>query len=174
MLISLIFYFKRPYVHAYKKMIEFKRHQRSVQQTLLVLYFLLCCNEVQGEKKISKLEDMELEKQLLLLNKPAIKTIKTTYGDIYDCIDFYKQHAFDHPLSKDHNFHPKMKPTLSRIKQNSDASTTSRSSTIWSKDGGCPSGTVPIKRITRMILLDKEVCHRFKNVKFNAQFVGVR
>ncbi|XP_069144733.1 uncharacterized protein [Solanum lycopersicum] len=42
-----------------------------------------------------------------------------------------------------------MKPTLSKIKQNSYASTTSRLSTIWSNDGSCPSGTVPIKRTTK-------------------------
>ncbi|WJZ82238.1 hypothetical protein VitviT2T_002012 [Vitis vinifera] len=36
----------------------------------------------------------------------AVKTIKTKHGDIYDCVDFYKQPAFDHPLLKNHNFHP--------------------------------------------------------------------
>ncbi|XP_019267492.1 PREDICTED: uncharacterized protein LOC109244803 [Nicotiana attenuata] len=42
-----------------------------------------------------------------------------------------------------------MKPTLGRSKQNSNASTTNWSSMIWSKDGGCPFGTVPIKKITK-------------------------
>ncbi|WMV43853.1 hypothetical protein MTR67_037238 [Solanum verrucosum] len=43
-----------------------------------------------------------------------------------------------------------MKPTLSRIKKDSTSSSaTNRSSTIWSKDGGCPFGTIPVKRITR-------------------------
>ena len=32
--------------------------------------------------------------------------MQTKYGDIYDCVDFYKQPAFDHPLLKNHNFHP--------------------------------------------------------------------
>ncbi|KAK4728704.1 hypothetical protein R3W88_021692 [Solanum pinnatisectum] len=125
-------------------------HQKTVQQTLLMLYFLLSYNGVEGQKKLSKLEDVELEKQLKSLNKPAVKTVKTKYGDTYDCVDFYKQRAFDHPLLKDHNFHPKMKPTLSRIKKDSTSSSaTNRSSTIWSKDGGCPFGTIPVKRITR-------------------------
>ncbi|XP_060211055.1 protein neprosin-like [Lycium barbarum] len=56
---------------------EFRMHQRIVQQILLVLYLILSCNGLQGEKKLSKLENMELEKQLKLLNKPAIKTIKS-------------------------------------------------------------------------------------------------
>ncbi|XP_059277724.1 protein neprosin-like [Lycium ferocissimum] len=156
-----------------KKMNEFRMHQRIVQLTLLVLYFLLSYNGVQGEKKLFKLKDVELEKQLKLLNKQAIKTIKTKNGDIYDCIDFYKQHAFDHPLLKDHNFHPKMKPTLSRMKQNSDASTTSRSSTMRLKNGGCPSGTVPIKRTTKDDLIRQRSMPPPENVNFDAQFVGV-
>ncbi|XP_049362333.1 uncharacterized protein LOC125827018 [Solanum verrucosum] len=132
---------------------KFRMHQKAVQQILLVLYFLLSYNRVQGEKIMSKSEDVELEKQLKFLNKPAVKTVKTKYGDVYDCIDFYKQPAFDHPLLKDHNFHPKMKPTLSRIKKNSSDSTTTWSSMIWSKDERCPFGTVPIKRITKDDLL---------------------
>ncbi|KAG5593162.1 hypothetical protein H5410_043676 [Solanum commersonii] len=86
---------------------EFTMHQKTVQQTLLMLYFLLSYNGVEGQKKLSKLEDAELEKQLKSLNKPAVKTVKTKYEDTYDCVDFYKQRAFDHPLLKDHNFHPK-------------------------------------------------------------------
>ncbi|KAH0684641.1 hypothetical protein KY289_022393 [Solanum tuberosum] len=71
------------------------------------------------KKNLSKLEDAELEKQLKILNKIAIKIVK-------------------------------MKPTLSRIKKDSTfSSATNRSSTIWSKDGGCPFGTIPVKRITK-------------------------
>ncbi|RVW16324.1 hypothetical protein CK203_067805 [Vitis vinifera] len=36
--------------------------------------------------------------------------MQTKYGDIYDCVDFYKQPAFDHPLLKKHNFHPETRP----------------------------------------------------------------
>ncbi|KAJ8526904.1 hypothetical protein K7X08_029381 [Anisodus acutangulus] len=123
--------------------------QRIVRQTLLVLYFLLSYDGIQGELKLSKLEDSELEKQLKLLNKPAVKTIKTKYGDTYDCVNFYKQPAFDHPLLKNHNFHPKMKPSLVRTVQDSDTSTANKSASIWLKEKGCPSGTVPIKRVTK-------------------------
>lgn len=59
-----------------KKMNEFRMRQRIIQQILLVLYFLLSYSRVQGEKKLSELEDAELEKQLKLLNKPAVKIIK--------------------------------------------------------------------------------------------------
>ncbi|XP_017433346.1 uncharacterized protein LOC108340455 isoform X3 [Vigna angularis] len=47
-------------------------------------------------------ENLELERQLKLINKPPIKTINTKNGDIVDWIDIYKQLAFDHPLLKDH------------------------------------------------------------------------
>ncbi|XP_016508963.2 protein neprosin-like [Nicotiana tabacum] len=116
----------------------------QVQQTLLVLYFLLSYNGVQGEKKLSKLEDSELEKQLKLLNKPAVKTIKKKYGDTYDCINFYKQPAFDHPLLKNHDIHPKIKLTLASTLQNSDMSAAhedNESSGIWLKERGYPFET---------------------------------
>ncbi|KAK4368024.1 hypothetical protein RND71_011816 [Anisodus tanguticus] len=133
----------------------------------VILLKLGTYNGVQGEK--SKLEDAEIEKQLTYLNKPAVKIVKTKYGDIYDCVDFYKQHAFDHPLSKDHNFHPKMKPTLSRIKQKSGATTNSRSSMIWSNGGGCPFGTVPVKRITKDDFIRQRHMPPPENITFDAQ-----
>ncbi|KAF8379158.1 hypothetical protein HHK36_028587 [Tetracentron sinense] len=46
--------------------------------------------------------DMELERQLKLINKTTLKTIQTEYGDVIDCIDIQKQLAFDHPLLKNH------------------------------------------------------------------------
>ncbi|KAF8400306.1 hypothetical protein HHK36_013603 [Tetracentron sinense] len=57
---------------------------------------------VERETSISEEEDAELERQLKIINKPVIKVIKTHYGDIYDCVDIYKQPAFDHPLLKNH------------------------------------------------------------------------
>ncbi|KAK4707267.1 hypothetical protein R3W88_033188 [Solanum pinnatisectum] len=131
---------------------DFKMHQRIVQQMLLVLYFLLSYNGVEGQKKPSKLEDAELEKQLKSLNKPAVKTIKIfSFKNLfyYTC-KFLQTRAFDHPLLKEHNFHPEMKPTLSRINKDSTfSSATNRSSTIWSKDGGCPFGTIPVNKIKK-------------------------
>ncbi|KAH0691155.1 hypothetical protein KY285_018352 [Solanum tuberosum] len=124
-------------------------NQRNVLPTLLVLYLLFNYDGVQGEIKLSEQEELALEKQLKLLNKPAVKTIKTKWGDTYDCVDFYKQPAFDHPLLKNHNFHPKMKPTLPTIKHISKNSTVDIFSKISLEKNNCPSGTVPIKKITR-------------------------
>ncbi|KAG5593175.1 hypothetical protein H5410_043689 [Solanum commersonii] len=65
-----------------------------------------------------------------------------------------------------------MKPNLLRIKQNSSASTSSKSLTQLSEDGGCPSGTVPIKRITKDDLIRHRRMPPPENVPFDDQFVA--
>nr|XP_016477246.1 PREDICTED: uncharacterized protein LOC107798729 [Nicotiana tabacum] len=146
-------------------------NQKVMRQTFMVLYFLLLSyNGVQGEKKrYSELEDLDLEKQLELLNKPAVKTIETTYGDLYDCVNFYKQPAFNHPLLRNHHFHPEMKPTLHRLKQHSGTSTTRGLSTIWLNGEGCPVGTVPIKRISKEDLIRQRHIPPPEDVTFDVQ-----
>ncbi|KAL0007352.1 hypothetical protein SO802_008854 [Lithocarpus litseifolius] len=47
-------------------------------------------------------EELELERQLKLINKPPVKSIQSEFGYIVDCVDINKQLAFDHPLLKDH------------------------------------------------------------------------
>ncbi|KAK4728086.1 hypothetical protein R3W88_021074 [Solanum pinnatisectum] len=149
------------------------RHQNIYGRLLLSLFFLLSYNGVQGETKLSKREDTEMEKQLKLLNKPAVKTIKTIYGDTYDCVDFYKQPAFNHPLLKNHNFHPQMKPILVKTKQNAgNSSTSSSSSRIWRNGKGCPYGTVPIRRITKDDLIRQKNIPPPEDVTFDTQLTN--
>ncbi|XP_058201953.1 protein neprosin-like [Rhododendron vialii] len=132
--------------------------QMDLRAFLLILFLsplLLGYNGVEGASwELLEREDMELENQLKLLNKPAVKTIDTEYGDTYDCVDFYKQPAFDHPLLKNHSFHFQMKPTLS-LERNKDhvSSGVRESAHIELKGGGCPVGTVPIRRITKEDLI---------------------
>ncbi|MCD7465245.1 hypothetical protein HAX54_000909 [Datura stramonium] len=82
-----------------------------------------------------------MEKQLKLLNKPAVKIIK-------------------------------MKPTLVRTKKNSENSSTSPSSMIWSRGKGCPPGTVPIKRITKDDLIRQRNMPSPEDITFDAQLVA--
>uniref|UniRef100_A0A3Q7HDX5 Neprosin PEP catalytic domain-containing protein n=1 Tax=Solanum lycopersicum TaxID=4081 RepID=A0A3Q7HDX5_SOLLC len=64
-----------------------------------------------------------------------------------------------------------MKPTLSTIKKVSTfSSTTNRSWTIWSKDGGCPFGTVPVKRMTKDDLIRLTRMPPPEDVTFNAEY----
>ncbi|KAI3917706.1 hypothetical protein MKW98_021468 [Papaver atlanticum] len=53
---------------------------------------------------------MELEKKLKILNKPPVKSIQNEFGDTCDCINIYKQPAFDHPLLRNHKI--QMKPNV--------------------------------------------------------------
>lgn len=57
------------------KINKFMMHQKI----LLILYFLLSYDGVQGERILSKSKDAELEKQLKLLNKPAIKIVQVIF-----------------------------------------------------------------------------------------------
>ncbi|KAK4341727.1 hypothetical protein RND71_040228 [Anisodus tanguticus] len=50
-------------------------HLRIIEQFLLLLFLCLSYDEVRGTK-LSEQEDLELEKQLKLLNKPPRKTIQ--------------------------------------------------------------------------------------------------
>jgi len=125
------------------------------------------------------------------------------YGDTYDCVDFYKQPAFDHPLLKNHSFHPQacllnvyfmlifsnthisviftiyvlniqMKPTLFRTEKKSENSSTTPSSRMWLKGKGCPLGTVPIKRITKEDLIRQRSMPPPENVIFDDRWATVR
>ncbi|KAM4123986.1 hypothetical protein ACB094_01G198400 [Castanea mollissima] len=91
----------------------------------------------------------------MVLNKPAIKSIKSEDGDIIDCVDIYKQPAFDHPALRNHTI--QMKPTNSfpfdttiSVKNESSLQVLSQT---WHKSGSCPKGTIPIRRISRQELL---------------------
>ncbi|KAL5716066.1 hypothetical protein ACHQM5_017804 [Ranunculus cassubicifolius] len=75
-------------------------------------------------------------------HKPAIISIQTEYGDVYDCVDIYKQPAFDHPALKYHKLQVKPSSYPKGISNNSKNQVTS----VGLKDGGCPRGTVPIRR----------------------------
>ncbi|MCL7043486.1 hypothetical protein MKW94_004542, partial [Papaver nudicaule] len=83
-------------------------------------------------------QEDEIQRLLLTLNKLPIKTIHAPWGETYDCIEFHKQPAFDHPLLKNHK----------REMTQETVSTTSDQMLIGQVDG-CLRGTVPIRRTTR-------------------------
>ncbi|OIW08127.1 hypothetical protein TanjilG_06670 [Lupinus angustifolius] len=86
-------------------------------------------------------EDLELERQLKLINKPPLKTIQED-GYIVDCIDINKQPAFDNPLLKNHKI--QLKPSFEVTNTNS-----TRLSSIGFEEDLCPKGTIPIRRTTK-------------------------
>ncbi|KAI8569538.1 hypothetical protein RHMOL_Rhmol02G0286300 [Rhododendron molle] len=144
--------------------------QMGIPRLLLVFllsFQLFDYNGVEGTRDLLEREDLELENQLKLMNKPAVKTIKVyiyrsiasffnyrVKRRIYDCVDFYKQPAFDHPLLKNHSFHFEMKPTsLPKRKRNQVSFEDEKPVHIGLIGGGCPVGTVPIRRVTKEDLI---------------------
>ncbi|XP_056160635.1 uncharacterized protein LOC115663166 [Syzygium oleosum] len=76
--------------------------------------------------------------------KGAVKTIESyETGEVIDCVDIFKQPAFDHPLLKNHTM--QMKPSSNR-KANGAGYVEGAFSQAWWKYGECPEGTIPIKR----------------------------
>ncbi|CBI34704.3 unnamed protein product, partial [Vitis vinifera] len=143
---------------------------KVVLPCLLVCYIFLYYNGVEGYMKLSKEEDLEIEKELKRLNKPAVKTIKVKIKYIYDCVNFYKQPAFDHPLLKNHNFHPQMRPTSPprRVSPEKEVPKPDyKPVKMGLEGGGCPMGTVPIRRTTKDDLIRAKLYSEMHASKIN-------
>ncbi|CAF2116056.1 hypothetical protein HID58_083729 [Brassica napus] len=118
---------------------------------ILAVFALTSCVAKPTTRELYE-EDLKLERQLKLINKPSVNTVKTEYGDIYDCIDFYKQPAFDHALLKSHEFHPEMRPSnmngLEEVGKEEEKEEGDNEIEVE-----CPHGTVPIRRTTKEDLI---------------------
>ncbi|KAL3738112.1 hypothetical protein ACJRO7_019617 [Eucalyptus globulus] len=127
------------------------RIARMESKVVMLLLFSLLCQQV---KSSSSEDGLQIEEELRRLNKAAVKTIQTEYGDTYDCVDFYKQPAFDHPLLKNHSFHFDMRPSFRpkrRTNLEGSAANGIKSASIMRLD--CPLGTVPIRRTSKEELI---------------------
>ncbi|GLT81360.1 hypothetical protein SLA2020_527490 [Shorea laevis] len=114
----------------------------------LVVFFMcflyLSNNLVEADWGLSLKEELTFKERLINLKKSAIKSIQTKDGDIYDCIDFYKQPGFDHPFWKNTTFEMKRKFVCKRNERQREFTIN-----IGLKGAGCPYGTVPIIRISK-------------------------
>ncbi|CAH8363202.1 unnamed protein product [Eruca vesicaria subsp. sativa] len=114
---------------------------------LFLTLAILCglYNEAYGKASV------DIDMKLKALNKPALKTIKSEDGDIIDCVDIYKQHAFDHPALRNHKIQMKPSVKFGTTKTTIPNNGTSKpiTSQIWSKSGTCPNGTIPVRRVSR-------------------------
>ncbi|CAJ1970953.1 unnamed protein product [Sphenostylis stenocarpa] len=136
-----------------------------MKKMMNTIIFVLClvisgANSALHGVQILPEEDLELERQLKIINKPPIKVIHTEYGYIVDCIDIKKQPAFDHPLLKNHTLQRKpsfLVPTEER-----------HDSPIFGLDKEeCPMGTVPIRRTTKEDLI------REKSLNYSIKIEGL-
>ncbi|XP_034228097.1 uncharacterized protein LOC117637338 [Prunus dulcis] len=91
-------------------------------------------------------------------------------GDIIDCVDIYKQPAFDNPLLKNHKI--QLRPTSFPAQMKNSAPVTDPISETWSKREASPDGTVPIHRTTKDDLVRaKNLAHQmfgYPNIKLVA------
>ncbi|KAK1273585.1 hypothetical protein QJS04_geneDACA019164 [Acorus gramineus] len=115
-----------------------------------VLFIILCFTLIFQDGFVvegltfSREEEIELDKQLMLLNKPSIQIIHTEHGDIFDCVDINKQPAFDHPLLSNHTI--QMRPSSYPKGWKEKTHPPYNSIQIGFPSDGCPLGTVPIRR----------------------------
>ncbi|KAG5244200.1 EARLY FLOWERING family protein [Salix suchowensis] len=127
--------------------------EKSLSMLLLLILLCILSNGVNGKAKARNYRS-EINRRLKLLNKPAVKTIKSEDGDVIACVDIYRQPAFDHPDLKNHTI--QMQPSfIPSIETPNGEHENSRPvvSQLWKKRGSCPKGTIPIRRIRRRELL---------------------
>ncbi|MCL7045105.1 hypothetical protein MKW94_010266 [Papaver nudicaule] len=116
---------------------------------LVLIFFIQLTKTYSTDGKDREEGDMELERQLKILNKKPIKTIMTKFGDTMDCIDIYKQPAFDHPLLKDH----KIQMVPSSILEET---TYGLNFDNGFQNERCPPETVPIRRAKKEDLINAQ------------------
>ncbi|KAF8701942.1 hypothetical protein HU200_033274 [Digitaria exilis] len=106
---------------------------------------------------------MALERKLNVLNKPHVKSFKDKYGVVFDCVDIYKQPAFDHPLLKNH----KLQETTW-----TGPSTAGQRIRVHPQES-CPNGTVPIRRTLKQDLVKASLSSpRFQPAKDYSEIPG--
>ncbi|KAL5071722.1 hypothetical protein RYX36_022609 [Vicia faba] len=134
-----------------------------------LLMLLITVSGTNTDGSFSKQKILEVERKLQHLRKHSLKTIQSEDGDIIDCVDIKKQPAFDHPALKDHKIQmapsynsakkdpiertTRSKTKSSMMKQKDEESYMTVTSQIWQKNGSCPKGTIPIRRIRKRELL---------------------
>ncbi|CAH8354486.1 unnamed protein product [Eruca vesicaria subsp. sativa] len=111
---------------------------------------------VEAAGTLKNVEDLDTEQELKIINKPAVKLIKSIDGERYGCVDFCKQPGFDHPSMMNHTvFHDKMRMIsyLEGSRKHREKLSKQNFGHLWENGVGCPIGTVPIRRVTKMDLL---------------------
>ncbi|CAN1168591.1 IAA-amino acid hydrolase ILR1-like 4 [Linum perenne] len=87
--------------------------------------------------------------------RSILKTIENG-KDIIDCVDIYKQPAFNHPLLKNHTLQLKPSSYPFRLEDH-NSSEVLHTHQFWERNGqNCPQGTVPILRKSMTYLLPKK------------------
>ncbi|KAL5708549.1 hypothetical protein ACHQM5_019335 [Ranunculus cassubicifolius] len=121
--------------------------------TSLFILFLLALSGLSGRRISSQEEDLELDRQLSILNKPPIKTFQNGVGDLIDCIDIHKQPAFDHPLLKNHRLQMRPDSTPRGLNYETPSTSDVKYTRTMLNAVDCPIGSVPIRRTRKEDLI---------------------
>ncbi|KAK9985102.1 hypothetical protein SO802_034627 [Lithocarpus litseifolius] len=133
---------------------------------LFTLFLSFSTNEV-GCKRIYREDHMELKRQLKHLNKLAKKTIRTKYGDTYDCINLYEHPFFNYHSLKNHTYDFPVRSTSNpKGIRDQKSSLLFNPSNFWLNGKGCPDGMVPIKRNTEDDLKRAKLATEIHNSKY--------
>nr|XP_043614029.1 uncharacterized protein LOC122585979 [Erigeron canadensis] len=112
----------------------------------------------------NKLKTMKLiNAHLKKINRPFLKSIKTSDGDIIDCVLFNLQLSFDlHEIKEKMSW--KDPPEMPKGHDNTKMETEIKQ--LWSSKGeSCPNGTIPIRRTTASdVLRSMSISKSGKNV----------
>ncbi|KAK1300359.1 hypothetical protein QJS10_CPB13g00152 [Acorus calamus] len=91
-------------------------------------------------------------------------------GDVFDCVDIYKQPSLDHPLLKNHSI--QMEPSYYPSSAIDKLSSINKFQNISIRIEGCPEGTVLIRRIREEELLASQyLTNSFSDVKLHWAYV---
>ncbi|KAM7268339.1 hypothetical protein ACFE04_010505 [Oxalis oulophora] len=137
----------------------------KIKRSSLSLFLALVLLTTSLVSAISK-QNEEIFNQLKRLNKPAVKSIKSSDGDIVDCVKLTDQPAFDHPLLKNHTIQlsPKKIPEWKQV----EVERSKPIPQVWHLSGTCPEGTIPIRRTTKNDIL-RHISFANKNLSTNAK-----
>ncbi|KAL6009430.1 hypothetical protein ACLOJK_022659 [Asimina triloba] len=125
-------------------------HGRSIWLQVAIVIILLVI-VIDGVAAIGEVDHVNTKMRTLVkpFKKPAatIKTIQSEDGDIIDCVDIYKQPAFDHPALKNHTI--QMRPSdyiEEEIPARNASSPRASLAQPVPTNESCPEGTIPILR----------------------------
>uniref|UniRef100_A0A7N2MC59 Neprosin PEP catalytic domain-containing protein n=1 Tax=Quercus lobata TaxID=97700 RepID=A0A7N2MC59_QUELO len=151
-----------------------RRWSKAVKMTFYCLFFLIPMSSAGNRNTntiFGKKQKLEVQQQLKRLNKPALKSIESPDGDIIDCVDIYKQPAFDHPLLKNHTIQmrPSSYPEGFSFDEINDVYSNSKPEFTqpWHLNGRCPEGTIPIRRTKEEDLLRAGSIANFGRKKYH-------
>ncbi|KAL5704117.1 hypothetical protein ACHQM5_022590 [Ranunculus cassubicifolius] len=114
-------------------------------------------------------EDLELDQQLKILNRPAVKSFKTANGDIFDCVKIHKQPSLYHPLLEGHSIQRASDADRGRL-----LGRITKGSPLPDFKVNCPNNTVPIRRTSKTELMRAKSFHEkhADSVDFDATLQG--